>query len=347
MLTLNTILTATPLFNPDASDISTPILDGNVTNLNNFSNIKYKWAWSLYKKQREDFWTPEIVNLTQDNLDDLTGEEREATDNELGFLVFLDSLQTSNLPHLSVYITNPEIKACLIEQTSQELLHSDSYQTIFTTLYSKEEADSVYYKFKENSELFDRVQFITKIYQEFIDVSNMRNFIRVLVANLYLEGVYFYVGFAFFYHLAYMNKLVGVSSIIRLINIDEKGHVGIFVGMLNEIKKEGDEDLCNFIEETVITLGKEVKERELKWSLHLLRDVPEFTKSEVEQYIQHLITTNVQRPLGIKTDKITNPYKHLEKIANVDKGSDNKGNFFETDSNTYSQVSALKGFSEF
>ena len=141
MLTLDTLMTTTPLFNPEALDTTTPVLNGDVTNLNNFSNIKYKWAWSLYKKERENFWTPEIVNLTQDNLGLLTSVEREAVDDELGFLVFLDSLQTSNLPHLSVYITNPEIKACLIEQTSQELLHSDSYQTIFNTLYTKEDAD--------------------------------------------------------------------------------------------------------------------------------------------------------------------------------------------------------------
>lgn len=347
MLSLNTNLIKTPLFNPESLDSDTPILDGDVTNLNNFSNIKFKWAWSLYKKQREDLWTPEIVNLSQDKLSDLAPEEREATDDELGFLVFLDSLQTSNLPHLSVYVTNPEIKACLIEQTSQELLHSDSYQTIFTTIYTKEDADKVYYKFKENSELYDRVQFITRIYQDFIDFPNMRNFIRVLVANLYLEGVYFYVGFAFFYHLAHMNKLVGVSSIIRLINIDEKGHIGIFVGMLNEIRKDANVDLVKFIEETVMDLGEEVRKRELKWSLHILRNIPEFVDSEVEQYIDYLIASNVQRPLGYDVELPRNPFKHLELIANVDKGSNNKGNAFESNASTYSQTSALSGFSEF
>ena len=347
MLTLNTILTPVSLFNPEAPDSHTPVLNGDVTNLNNFSNIKYMWAWSLYKKQRQDFWTPEIVNLTQDKLSDLTEHERESVDDELGFLVFLDSLQTSNLPHLSVYITNPEIKACLVEQTSQELLHSDSYQTVFTTLYTKEEQDKVYYRFKTNSLLYDRVQFITGIYQDFINTPTMRNFIRVLVANLYLEGVYFYVGFAFFYHLAYMNKLVGVSSIIRLINIDEKGHVGIFVGMLNEIKRDGDDELKDFINKTIVDLGNEVRKRELDWSLHLLRNFKEFDDRDIAKYIDYLIASNVQRPLGIGLNAVTNPFEHLERVANVDKGSNNKGNFFETDANTYSQASAMQGFEEF
>ena len=142
-LTLKTSLHTQPLFNPETTDDDTSVIGARNTNLNNLSNVKYGWARSLYKTMRENFWTPEIVDLTQDDYNKLTDAEKEAFDDVLGFLVYLDSLQTVNLPNISDYITNPEIRGCLIEQTSQEFLHSESYQQIFTTIFTQEEADRI------------------------------------------------------------------------------------------------------------------------------------------------------------------------------------------------------------
>jgi len=347
-LTLNTNLKRQPLFDPMATDEDTSAIGAVNTNLNNLSNIKYKWARSIYKNQRMAFWTPEIVDLTHDDYNKMTEAEKEAFDDVLGFLVYLDSLQTVNLPNIVDYISNPEIRGCLLEQQSQEFLHSDAYQQIFTTIFTQEKTDEIYYRFRENEKLLNRTKFITGIYQQFVDNQTFANFIDVLIANLLLEAMYFYVGFAYFYYLSNNNKMEGTSSMIRLINIDELSHIGIFTGIINAIKSEADEELKAYIESRVKAITKEALAYEFDWSVYVTRNIPAFTETDIMNYLHHRVESAVMKPLGYNMfGETINPYKHLERIANVDKGDSNKGNFFESNSNAYNQVSALKGFSDF
>lgn len=345
---MNTELKRNQLFDSSLDDSDVTVISASNTNLNNLNNVKYNWARKLYKKMRENFWTPEIVALVHDKYDTMDDNEKEAFDDVLGFLVFLDSLQTVNLPNITDYISNSEIRACLIEQASQEQLHSESYQHIFTTLFTSEKTDSIYYRFKQNEELLERTKFTTTIYQRFVDEPNLVNYIDVLIANILLEGLYFYMGFNFFYYLSNNNKMEGVASMIRLINIDEKTHIGIFAGIINAIKKEADDNLLEYINNRIKFIVKEGFEHEFRWSKYVLRNISTFTETDIMSFLQHTVENNVAKPLGISIFENTrNPYKHLDKIANLDKGNDNKGNFFESNSNSYIQVSAIKGFSKY
>ena len=51
-------------------------------------------------------------------------------DKILSFLVFLDSIQTANLPNIGAYITANEVNLCLSIQAFQECVHSQSYSYI-------------------------------------------------------------------------------------------------------------------------------------------------------------------------------------------------------------------------
>jgi len=348
-LTRKTILTRQKLFDANATDEDTSVVGAKNTNLNNLSNIRYKWAKKLYDVMREEnYWTPKIVDLTKDDKSKMDEAEREAHDDILGFLVFLDSLQTVNLPNIIDYISNAEIRGCLIEQTAQEFLHSESYQTIFTTLYTQEEVDRIYYRFKENEKLLNRTKFTTDIYQKFVDEPTLENFIDVLIANILLEAMYFYMGFNFFYYLSSNNKMEGEASMIRLINIDEKTHIGIFAGIINAIKSQADDELKEYIKNRTIQITKEAMVYEIDWSVHTLRNISTFTETDITAYIQYIAEKNVLRPIGYSIfEDVSNPYKHLEKIANISKGTDNKGNFFESNSNSYIQASAINGYNSY
>lgn len=61
----------------------------------------------LVPSGHEQFWIPEEISLAQDVKDypRLDAAERTAYDKILSFLVFLDSIQTANLPNLGEYIT--------------------------------------------------------------------------------------------------------------------------------------------------------------------------------------------------------------------------------------------------
>ena len=98
-----------PLFNPEGDpDVRLRrMIGGNTTNLNDFNNMKYAWVSDWYRQAMNNFWIPEEINLSQDVKDypRLLPAERSAYDKILTFLVFLDSIQTANLPNIGAYIT--------------------------------------------------------------------------------------------------------------------------------------------------------------------------------------------------------------------------------------------------
>ncbi len=121
------------------------IINGNTTNLNDFNNIKYSWTSDWYRQAMNNFWIPEEINLGQDIKDYriLDKEEKTAYDKILSFLVFLDSIQTANLPTVGDYITANEINLCLTIQSFQEAVHSQSYGYILDSICSPEEREEI------------------------------------------------------------------------------------------------------------------------------------------------------------------------------------------------------------
>ena len=102
-----------PLFNPegDIEVTKRKMIGGNTTNLNDFNHMKYKWVSDWYRQAMNNFWVPEEINLSVDIKDYkmLPAAERRAYDKILSFLIFLDSIQTANLPNIGEYITANEV----------------------------------------------------------------------------------------------------------------------------------------------------------------------------------------------------------------------------------------------
>jgi len=193
------------LFNPKGDDTvsARKIIGGNATNIFNLNNVEYKWANKLYRLMMENFWIPEKIALGDDKrqYSQLTPEEKTAYDGILSFLIFLDSVQTNNIPNISDYITAPEVNLILAIQTYQEAIHSQSYAYIIESIIPADKRDSIYNQWREDKILFERNKYVSQIYQNFINDRSDKNFARVLIANFLLEGVYFYNGFNFFYNL--------------------------------------------------------------------------------------------------------------------------------------------------
>ena len=145
------------LFNPEGdTDVRLRrMLNGNTTNLNDFNNMKYTWVSEWYRQAMNNFWIPEEINLSQDLKDypKLLPAERRAYDKILSFLVFLDSIQTANLPNISAYVTANEVNLCLNIQTFQECVHSQSYSYMLDSICSPVERNEILYQWKEDSHL--------------------------------------------------------------------------------------------------------------------------------------------------------------------------------------------------
>jgi ribonucleoside-diphosphate reductase beta chain len=338
------------LFNPTGSDdiSERQLVGGNSTNLFNLNNTKYTWANKMYKSMMENFWIPEKVDLTSDVQDyqKLTEPEKRAYDGILSFLVFLDSLQTNNVPKLSEYITAPEVNLILAIQTYQEAIHSQSYAYLIESLIPADRRNDIYEFWREDKVLFDRIGFIAKIYQDFHDKQNQENFARSLIANYLLESVYFYNGFNFFYLLSSRNLMPGSADIIRYINRDEMTHVVMFKRIILALNKERE----GFIsKEMIYPMFEKAVEQEIEWTNHIIgNNILGITKKSTEQYTKYIANMRLKHlefP-ALYRGFDTNPYLHLERIADTEGNGDVKANFFESTVTSYNQSSVISGWDQ-
>jgi ribonucleoside-diphosphate reductase beta chain len=338
------------IFNPtgnDAVDTRT-IINGNTTGLFNLNATKYPWAKQLYQVMVGNFWVPEKVTGLKDDArmfhTELSIEEQRAYKGILSFLIFLDSIQTVNLPNFNEYITSPEVNLILSIQAYQEAIHSQSYATILESVVDSQERDEIYYFWRDNNILLRRNTYIGQIYQDFLDKPTDANFFRGIVANYLLESLYFYNGFAFFDTLVDHGKMQATGRMIAYIRRDELTHVSIFANIIREVKREFPK-LYN--EKVIAAMMHEAVEQEIEWGKHILGDrIPGINAKTTNDYTKWLAN---KRLATIQIDPlypeaITNPYKHLDRLQ--DPNAD-KGNFFETTVVNYTQSSSLKGSWDF
>ena len=339
------------IFNPAGDDTvgNRTIIKGSTTGLFQLNATKYSWAKKLYPIMIGNFWIPEkVMGLKEDANafhSALSPAEQKAYKGILSFLIFLDSIQTVNLPNISDYVTAPEVNLILAIQAYQEAIHSQSYATILETVVASKERDEIYYFWKNDSVLLERNKYIGDIYQNFIDDASDENFFKTIVANYLLESLYFYNGFAFFDTLVDNGKMLATGRMIAYIRRDELTHVVLFANMMNEIKKEFP-DMFN--EKTVIEMTKMAVEQEIMWTNHILGDdMPGISTESTEKYTQWLANERMAR-IGIAPiypdAPQSNPYVHLERLQDQD---NDKSNFFETTVVNYTQSTGLKGDWEF
>lgn len=339
-----------PLFNALGNDdISVrTIIKGSTTGLFNLNAVKYPWAKSLYQVMIGNFWVPEKVSGLKDDARDFTTtlskEEQTAYKWILSFLIFLDSIQTVNLPNFSNYITSPEVNLLLAIQAFQEWVHSQSYATILESVVSSEERDEIYYFWRTNEVLLERNKYIGQIYQDFVDMPSERTFFRGLVANFLLEGLYFYNWFAFFDTLVDRMKMPATGRMIAYIRRDELTHVTIFANILKEIRREFPEIYDEAMIREMMTIAVE---QEVTWSKSILGNkISGMNGDTTEEYTKWLANQRLSM-LGMEPlyqDAIKNPYKHLDRLQ--DPNAD-KGNFFETTVINYTQSSNMAGSWDF
>ena len=340
-------LTKRPLFNPDGdTDIYLRrMIGGNTTNLNDFNNLKYPWTSDWYRQAMNNFWVPEEISLAQDLKDypKLSVYEKNAYDKILSFLIFLDSIQTANLPRISEYITANEVNLCLSIQTFQESLHSQSYSYMLDTICSPEERNDILYQWKDDKHLLDRNTLIGNIYNEFTESSDKKTFLKVLMANYILEGIYFYSGFMFFYNLSRNGKMPGSAQEIRYINRDENTHLWLFRNIILELQKEEPE---LFTDENITMIKELLKQgvkQEREWGKYVIgNNIPGLSSKMVEDYILYLGNLRWSG-LGYGTlfEGHNEEPEDMKWVSQYSNANMVKTDFFEARSTAYAKSTAL------
>ncbi len=334
------------LFNPNASE-DIKLIGGDITNLFVASRIKYPIFIELYYKAYSHNWLPDVVSsMTEDKQqykNILTKEEKFAYDGILSYLVFLDSIQTNNLPNIANFITAPEVVLWLVRQAWEEANHSLSYIYILENMLSIDEIEHIVYLWKDDPIALERNKYIAELYETFKDSNDKKAFLVLLIANYMLEGLYFYNGFMFFHNLAFRGLMVATNIQIKFIKRDESLHCEAFKHIINIFKEENPDD---WDEELVYDLFKEAVRQEIRFANHFIgNNILGMSGQTIEDYTYYLANMRL-KDIGLASifPERENPYKHLDKIAAIEDETENKVNMFESTSTTYKSPEVFDGW---
>ncbi|PKK38910.1 Ribonucleotide reductase of class Ia (aerobic), beta subunit [Clostridiaceae bacterium JG1575] len=342
------LLKKRPLFNPegDADIRHRRMVGGDTTNLNDFNNMRYAWVSDWYRQAMNNFWIPEEISLAQDVKDypKLEETERVAYDKILSFLIFLDSIQTANLPHIGEYITANEVNLCLSIQTYQECVHSQSYSYMLDTICSPTKRDEILYQWKTDDHLLKRNTFIGNCYNAFQEKKDAKTFLQVLMANYILEGIYFYSGFMFFYNLSRNGKMPGSAQEIRYINRDENTHLWLFRNILLELQKEEPQ---LFTQENIAMMQELLEEgvrQEIEWGHYVIGDsISGLNKTMISDYIKYLGNLRWSSlGYGILYEGHEQEPESMGWVLQYSNANMVKTDFFEAKSTAYAKSTALE-----
>ncbi len=331
------------IFNADGVRGTVSMIEGNTTNLREWNRIKYDWATNMYRTMLNNFWIPEEIALNEDvkQFPYLTDGERNAFDKIISFLNFLDSIQSENLPNLSRYITASEVSSLLNIQAFQEEIHAQSYSYILDTVTNPITRDKIYDMWREDEHLLKRNKFIASIYEDFNIDATEKNFIRVVMANYILEGIYFYSGFSFFYTLARQGKMTATSTIFKYINRDEITHLVIFQNIIKELRAEKPELFTKELEEELIDMMKTGVEHEIKWGQYVTNnEILGINNELIDRYIKYLSNLRL-KAIGLKEiyPEITeNPMAWIESFSKI---NNTKTDFFEAKVVNYTKAAVF------
>ncbi|MEI5907998.1 ribonucleotide-diphosphate reductase subunit beta [Bacillus spongiae] len=336
------------LMDHDAPNRSTNIVNGRNSNILNWDDVRFPWAYPKYKRMLANFWTPFEINMSKDikQFPMLTPKEQESFLKIIGLLALLDSIQTDFAGKVADYLTDSSLNALMIILAQQEVIHNHSYSYVLSSIVDKKTQDEVFEFWRSEPTLQKRNDFVTSGYQDFVEKPSIESLLKAIIFDVILEGLFFYSGFAFFYHLARNQKMVATSTMINYINRDEQIHVGLFEKIYKEVLKENPQYDTESLRQYGTDTFREAALLEIEWGKEVIGDgVKGILLSELEAYIKFMANKRAEQ-LGFDAPfegYRTNPMRWIIAYQEVDLG---KTDFFEQKSRQYTKTTDSNGFDE-
>ncbi|PLS01874.1 ribonucleotide-diphosphate reductase subunit beta [Neobacillus cucumis] len=345
---IHTPLTKIKLLNPEYPNKSTGIINGKSSGLLNWNDIAYPQIYDLYQTLLANFWKAQEINMQDDikQWEFLSETEKDVFLRINTQLASLDSLQTPTMSQVMDYVTDSSFKAIFAVISQQEAVHNESYSYILSSLVQIGEQNERFNQAKLDPIVRKRNQLILDAYENFREKPTPQSLFQLCVNSINLEGIYFYAGFAFFYHLARQQKMLKTSTMISYIQRDEMQHayfIAQFIRiLLTENPELHTEENINYVYQTIAR----AVELEKEWAHYILADIKGIDLKEFEEYVEYLANKRL-RQLGLNNlypEKI-NPMPWIQ-VFGDDMVNETKSDFFEQKSRTYSKVSQSNGFDE-
>ncbi|MFJ7724761.1 ribonucleotide-diphosphate reductase subunit beta [Neobacillus sp. NPDC097160] len=336
------------LLNPEFPNKSTGIINGESSGLLNWNDIAYPQMYDLYQTLLGNFWKAQEINMQDDikQWDLLSATEKDVFLRINTQLASLDSLQTPTMTQVMDYVTDSSFKAIFAVIAQQEAVHNESYSYILSSLVPLSEQNARFNQAKSDPIVQERNHLILQAYESFRQNPTPQHLFQLAVNSINLEGIYFYAGFAFFYHLAGQQKMLKTSTMISYIQRDEMQHAYFISQFIRILLTEHPElNHRENIDYVYRAIGKAV-ELEKKWAHFILRDINGIDLDEYDGYTEYLANKRL-RQLGLANlyEERTNPMPWIH-VFSDEMMNGTKSDFFEQKSRTYAKVSQSNSFDE-
>lgn len=345
---MQTLLDKVHVLKPTNPNKSTALFGGKASGILNWNDLSYPHFYEFREQIRALFWRASEVDMTHDikQFPTLTAAEQQAYLKIIGLLATLDGPQTDIAMRIAHYATDPSVKSIMATIADQESEHNHSYAYVLSSITSLSNQIETFELGRKDPILLERNERMMAVYNEFAEHPTLLNVLKAMVYSSLLEGLFFYSGFAFFYHLARHQKMVGTSTMISYINRDELQHGRFISELFRATLAENPHLNTKELTDWVYDHFQHSVEQEIRWSKYVLDGVTGLDLIELEGYIRYR-ANKMLRLLGLSeiyegyTD---NPMKWIR--AYVDNFDDTKTDFFEQKSRQYTKVSDLNGFDE-
>ncbi|WP_066072074.1 ribonucleotide-diphosphate reductase subunit beta [Neobacillus soli] len=336
------------LLNPEFPNKSTGIINGESSGLLNWNDIAYPQMYDLYQTLLGNFWKAQEINMQDDikQWDMLSAAEKEVFLRINTQLASLDSLQTPTMTQVMDYVTDSSFKAIFAVIAQQEAVHNESYSYILSSLVPLSEQKARFNQAKSDPIVQKRNQLILQAYESFRETPTPQHLFQLAVNSINLEGIYFYAGFAFFYHLARQQKMLKTSTMISYIQRDEMQHAYFIAQFIRILLTENPElNHQENIDYVYTTIGQAV-ELEKEWAAFILKDITGIDLDEYDDYTEYLANKRL-RQLGLANlyEERINPMPWIH-VFSDEMMNGTKSDFFEQKSRTYAKVTQSNGFDE-
>ncbi|SDW23653.1 ribonucleotide-diphosphate reductase subunit beta [Paenibacillus sp. PDC88] len=337
------------IFNTEAPNKSTRIIEGESSGILNWDDIRMPHMYKLYKVLLLNYWIADEIPMSKDaqQFPLLDSEEQRTFKINIGLLAVLDSMQTMFVGDVKRYFTDSSLEAVSAIIAQQEVVHNQSYSYVLSSLVSRQEQNEIFEYWKHDPVLLERNTFIADIYQEFRDNPCPQTFFKAMVADLILEGIFFYSTFAFFYNLARDQKMLGTSQMISYIQRDENQHCYFFAEVFKQLRADFPELNTQENADYVYATIDRAVQLETNWAYYTLSNVRGIDLSELSSYIKYMANMRL-RLMGLDKAYVgvdTNPMPWIRPFSDEALNA-TKTDFFEGKSRNYGKVSEDNGFDD-
>lgn len=324
------------------------ILGADTSGVNQILPHKNKWAWDLYKKGKNNNWTPEEVPMVKDvqnwrDSDMISDDEKLLIKRCLGFFAGTESLVGNNLFTLFKYVTDAECRQFMSRQMYEECLHNDTIVYICDSLdLDVNEVYQAYETIPSIKAKDDFLMSITRVLATNPVDSQSPEGIREIIKAAFIfwvvcEGTFFYSGFAML--LALSEKIPGISEQIQYTLRDESLHIEFGIKLLNTIREQHTDVWDESLDQELTGYLIKAVELEIQYAKDVLPNgILGLNADMFVNYMQFIANRRLTAlNMSHRYADTSNPFPWLSETIDLSK----QKNFFETKVTEYQNAGAL------